>query len=117
VDHDRAGADLTTVWLQDLVEPSGTGCRLLVRLTPKSSRDAIQGVETLADGRVFLKARVRAVPEKGAANAALVRLLSKALRLPASAVGISAGATSRLKTVQIELDVAEVVAALADISS
>ena len=51
-----------------LIEPSGEGCRLLVRLTPKSSRDGLDGIDTLADGRLFLKARVRAVPEKGKAK-------------------------------------------------
>ncbi|MGY6708162.1 MAG: DUF167 family protein [Rhizobiaceae bacterium] len=85
-----------------LVEPVGEDCRLLVRLTPKSSADAVEGIEALADGRKYLKARVRAVPEKGKANAALVKLLASSLRLPASSIRIAAGASSRLKTVHIE---------------
>jgi uncharacterized protein YggU (UPF0235/DUF167 family) len=52
------------------------GLRLLVRLTPKAARDAIDGIETLADGRGVLNARVRAVPEHGKANGALLRLLA-----------------------------------------
>ena len=43
------------------------GVVLQVRLTPKSSRDALEGVEVLADGACVLKARVRAVPEDGKA--------------------------------------------------
>ena len=77
------------------------GIDLFIRLTPKSSMDRLEGVETLADGRSHLKARVRAVPENGAANAALERLVAKTLGVPASAVSVVAGGTSRLKTVRI----------------
>lgn len=80
------------------------GVELFVRLTPKSSRDAVEGVETAADGRSHLKARVRAVPEDGKANKALVRLLSDALGVPARAVAVVAGETARLKTVRIAGD-------------
>lgn len=77
------------------------GIDLYVRLTPKAAIDRIDGVETAADGQSHLKARVRAIPENGAANAALVRLLAKALDVPASAVSVVAGGTSRLKTLRI----------------
>ncbi len=75
------------------------GVALYVRLTPKGGRDALDGVETLADGRSVLKARVRAAPENGRANEALIALIAAALRVPKSAVAIRAGATSRIKTV------------------
>ena len=77
------------------------GIDLFVRLTPKAALDRIEGIETSADGRSHLKARVRAVPENGAANAALERLMAKALGVPASAVSVVAGGTSRLKTVRV----------------
>lgn len=83
------------------------GADLFVRLTPKSSRDAIEGVETTADGAAHVRARVRAVPEKGAANAALERLVARALGVPGGAVSVVAGGTSRLKTVRITGEVAE----------
>eukprot|EP01037_Dinobryon_pediforme_P032735 gene32735-37828_t len=54
------------------------GVRLRVRLTPKSSRDALDAQERLADGSVVLTARVRAVPEDGKANAALEALIAAA---------------------------------------
>lgn len=82
------------------------GLDLHVRLTPKSARDAIEGVETAADGRCHLKARVRAVPEDGKANKALVKLVAKEIGLPASAVEIVAGETARLKTLRLRGDTA-----------
>ncbi len=80
------------------------GIDLFVRLTPKSSVDRLEGVETSADGHSHLKARVRAVPEKGAANAALERLVAKTLAIPASAVSVIAGGTARLKTLRVAGD-------------
>ncbi|CDX30734.1 conserved hypothetical protein [Mesorhizobium sp. SOD10] len=77
------------------------GIDLFVRLTPKAALDRIDGVETAADGRSHLKAHVRAVPENGAANMALERMLAKALGVPASAVSVAAGGTSRLKTLRV----------------
>ena len=80
------------------------GLDLHVRLTPKSSVDAVEGIGTAADGRSHVNARVRAVPEKGAANAALEKLLARTLGVPASAVAVVAGGTARLKTVRIAGD-------------
>ena len=72
-----------------------------VRLTPKGGRDAVEGIATLADGCEIALAGVRAVPEDGAANAALVALLAKTFNRPKSAVAVVAGATARLKQVRI----------------
>ncbi|WP_214476274.1 DUF167 domain-containing protein [Mesorhizobium sp. dw_380] len=77
------------------------GIELFVRLTPKSSVDRLEGIETSADGRSHLKARVRAVPENGAANQALERLVAKAMGVPISAVSVVAGGTARLKTLRV----------------
>jgi uncharacterized protein (TIGR00251 family) len=80
------------------------GIELHLRLTPKSSRDALEGVETRADGARALKARVRAVPEDGKANDALIALVSKQLKLPASRIKLVSGATARQKTLFLEGD-------------
>lgn len=80
------------------------GVVVAVRLTPRAPRDRIAGTETLADGRTVLKARVRAVPEKGKANTALEALLAKALGVAPSAVSVVAGGRSRLKSVAVEGD-------------
>ncbi len=89
------------------------GLVLVVRLTPRGGRDAIDGVETMSDGKSVLKARVRAVPEDGKANAALVELIAKALRLPRSDVTLVSGQTSRLKTLEIAGHAAGLAEALA----
>ena len=80
----------------------GDGVELRVRLTPKSSRDGIEGVETAADGSSHLKARVRAVPEDGKANKALIRLLAGELGIPAGAIALVSGGTARLKTLRLD---------------
>jgi uncharacterized protein YggU (UPF0235/DUF167 family) len=72
-----------------------------VRLTPKGGRDAIDGIEQLSDGRAVLKARVRAAPSEGEANAALGKLISKALGIPPRDVSLVAGATGRIKRMAI----------------
>lgn len=92
------------------------GLALWVRLTPKGGRDAIEGVEALADGRRVLKARVRAAPEDGRANEALIELLAKALRTSKSSVSIAGGETGRVKKLFISGDPASLVEALAKLA-
>ena len=82
------------------------GVILKVRLTPKSSRDAIEGMEDFG-GEIVLKARVRAVPEQGRANAALVKLIAVWLKLPPSQVSVTQGGKSRIKHVAIEGDASD----------
>lgn len=79
----------------------GDACVIVhFRLRPKSSKDAIDGFAVLAQGPVF-QARVRAVPDKGQANLALVRLVSDWLSVPVRDCAIASGATSRLKAIRI----------------
>lgn len=75
---------------------------LRVRLQPKSSIDQLEGLARDADGRAYLKARVRAIAEKGKANAALEKLIAKAIKSPRSMVSVIKGNTNRIKTVRIE---------------
>ncbi len=95
----------------------GPSLVLSVRLTPKSARDEIGGLERLADGRTVLKVRVRALPHEGEANQALIRLLAKRLRLPAGAIRLEAGASSRLKTLVLTGDFEALAAELARLSA
>ncbi len=67
----------------------------------------IAGLETTAEGPAF-KARVRAIPEDGAANAALERLAAEWLQVPKSAAQLVAGAKSRLKSIAVGGDVKEI---------
>jgi uncharacterized protein (TIGR00251 family) len=77
------------------------GLAIAVRLSPKASRNAITGVDNVADGGCCLKARVTAVPENGRANAALVKLLAKEWRLAAGRVTVVSGSASRHKQILI----------------
>ena len=93
---------------------SGTagGVTLIVRLTPKGGRDAIDGTETLSDGHVVLKVRVRAAPREGEANEALCRLVAKAVDVPPRDVTLVTGATARIKRLAIAGDGPTLMAAL-----
>ena len=102
---------MTPAWLA-----APDGVMVTVRLTPKGGRDAIEGYETLADGRTVLKVRVRAAPHEGEANAALGRVLAKALAVPPRDVEIIGGHTSRIKRVKISGDAAALTLALEKIA-
>ena len=93
------------------------GIALSIRLTPKGGRDAIDGVELLADGRSILKARVRAAPSEGEANVALLRLIAKAAGVPPRDVALAAGATARIKRLTIAGDGPTLIAALEKIAA
>lgn len=93
------------------VDPRGT-LLLSVRLQPGASRRGIAGVETDADGVARLRVRVGEPPEGGRANAALAALIAKSLRLGKSAVSLTAGHTSRNKTLRIEGDPGAIAARL-----
>jgi hypothetical protein len=86
--------------------------RVEVRLTPRASSDVIEGETRLADGRRVLSARVRALPEKGAANEALLGLIAKGCGVARSRVSLVSGHGSRLKSVRIEGNPERLAAAL-----
>jgi len=82
---------------------------LVVRLTPRGGRDGADGWAADADGRPYLKVRVASAPVEGEANAALISFLAKRLGVSRSAVRLAAGATARLKRLEIDgVDEAEV---------
>ena len=85
-----------TVWTQ-----AGDDLLLNVRLTPGAAKDDLGGGWTDAHGARWLSARVRAVPEKGRANGALIALLSKRLDWPKGAILLESGDINRLKRLRI----------------
>ena len=87
---------------------------MALRVTPNASGDRIEGVALLGDERPVLKVRVTAVPDKGKANAAVVKLLAKAWGVPRSSLSIVAGEKDRNKTVQVAGDPADLTARLTD---
>ncbi|MCB9992400.1 MAG: DUF167 domain-containing protein [Hyphomicrobiaceae bacterium] len=74
---------------------------LFVRVTPNAKKDAIEAPAERDDGSWRLPVRVRAVPEEGAANRAVIALLSKAAGVPKSDIAVDSGTTARLKTIRI----------------
>ena len=83
---------------------SAQGVSVALRVTPRGGRDDIDGLETLADGRVVVKVRVRAIADGGEANRAVTELLARALGVPKADVRILSGATSRLKQIAVAGD-------------
>jgi uncharacterized protein (TIGR00251 family) len=79
----------------DLRETDG-GVLLPVQAQPQAGRNAFVGVH---GGR--LKVAVTQAPEKGKANAALVKLLAQSLGVSKSRVTLTAGETSAQKTFHI----------------
>ncbi len=82
---------------------SRDGLVLRVRVTPKSSKDVVERLETTPQGPA-LKVRVRAAPGKGAANAAVIETVAKWLGVAKSAVSLASGNTARVKNLSIAGD-------------
>ncbi len=74
---------------------------LAIRLTPRSAKERVGGVWQDEKGAQWLAASVRAVPEKGKANAALVRLIARYLSLAAKDITLESGDISRLKRLRL----------------
>jgi uncharacterized protein len=85
------------------------GLMLTVRVTPKASRNAIQGVMATPDGAV-LKVAVTAPADKGKANAAVTALLADAFSTAKSNVVLTAGETDRRKIFRVDGDPARLTA-------
>ncbi|MGI3184395.1 DUF167 domain-containing protein [Nioella aestuarii] len=82
----------------DLSALAVPGTRIAMRVTPKASRNALVPADT-SDGP--LRVYVTTAPESGKANAAVLKLLAKALGLPKSRLSIVQGETGRDKLVEI----------------
>ncbi len=70
--------------------------KLNIKAIPSSSKDCIAG--WLED---TLKIKVKAPPEKGKANKAIIKVLEKSLELPKGSIDITSGATSSRKVIEI----------------
>ena len=75
---------------------TGDGVRLRLRVKPGARRDRL----VKAHGGA-LKLEVRAAPERGKANAAVVALLAETLGIPRASITITSGHASQDKTVLI----------------
>lgn len=77
----------------DYIEKGGN-VTFKVQVVPRASRSEIVGEH---DGA--LRVRIAAPPVEGAANTELVRLLARVLGVPRNTIDITAGQTSKLKTI------------------
>jgi hypothetical protein len=78
------------------IDETGNGVRFSVHVQPRAARSGVAGVHGSA-----VKVRLQAPPVDGAANEALIALLAESLGVPRREVLILAGATSRLKRVEV----------------
>jgi len=81
---------------------------LPVKVTPRAAKPGIGSWRAGANGREELEIRVAEAPADGAANEAVVKLLSKALGISRAEVRIISGAASRHKRLSIPFDLDEV---------
>lgn len=77
---------------------------LAVRATPKSSTNAITGLQASSDGTMSLCVKVTAVADKGRANKAVIDVLAKTLAVPRSSFEIVRGGTDRNKLLRFSGD-------------
>ena len=74
-----------------------SGAALVVRVTPRASKNEI--VDILSDGTV--KVHLTAPPVEGKANAALLKLLAKVLDVPITKLEVVAGIGGRDKLISV----------------
>lgn len=82
--------------MSDLSHLARPGAEISVRVTPKASRNAV----VAEDGAI--RVYVTVVPEGGKANAAVAKLLAKALGVAKSRLVLVRGETARDKVFRIE---------------
>ncbi len=82
---------------REIISVTKTGTVLLqVLAQPRASKNKIVGVHDC-----FLKVKLTSPPVEGAANKALLRLLSKTLKIPVGKMSIKKGNQGRKKVVEI----------------
>ena len=75
---------------------------IALRLRPGASANRIDGIEKMADGGRRLCLRITAVPEKGKATQAMIKLLAKAWQVPGGTLLVVAGAKDRNKSLLLQ---------------
>ena len=84
-------------WPAFQLAPGPRGTVFLVRVSPGASREKVVGELGGA-----LKVSVTAAPEKGKANAALIKLLAKTMRVDRKKLSIVSGETRKTKRILLE---------------
>lgn len=70
-----------------------------VKVVPNSGKN-----RCIIDKTGQLKWYIKSLPEKGRANAELIKSIAKELKIPQNAVTIIAGGIARTKTIQVDVD-------------
>ena len=73
-----------------------------VRVSPRASRQAIEGVIRDADGAKMLKIAVNAPPDDGKANQAVLALLAKTIGIAKTRLTLVSGATGRKEIIRLD---------------
>ncbi|MGJ8529455.1 DUF167 family protein [Maritalea sp.] len=79
-----------------------SGLEVFVRVTPNANKDQVGKVELRDNGEAYLALRVRAVPDKGQANKAVIALFAKHFGLRKSDIDIVRGQQGRQKTLSVK---------------
>lgn len=69
----------------------------------QASENMMQGLYADEKGRLYLKAFIRADPEKDRAHKALIRLMAKEWRMPQSSIRMMHGKAQRLKIFTLDI--------------
>ena len=74
---------------------------LRIKVIPNSNTNEIKEIMTDDSGEETIKIKIKAIPEKGKANAELIKFLSKELEIKKSNISIISGKTDRIKLIRI----------------
>jgi uncharacterized protein YggU (UPF0235/DUF167 family) len=86
--------------------------RIRIQAHAGARRDAVEGLRAQADGGVALHVSVRAAPEGGKANEAIVALLAREWHVPKRAIRLVSGSADRRKLLHLAGDPAALLAHL-----
>ena len=90
--------------MEDFLKQVDDGVIIRTRVTPNAKKDIIECSEIRDDGLAYLKIKTRAIPEDGKANAAVIKIIAKAIGIPKSEIVIKSGHTSRIKILLVNAD-------------
>ena len=88
--------------MSDLSHLATPGARFAVRVTPRASRNAVTVEDRGADQGTVIRIHTNAPPADGAANAAVRKLLAKALGVAPTRLTLERGAASRDKLFRLD---------------
>jgi uncharacterized protein (TIGR00251 family) len=88
--------------LQDYLIDQNNCYHLHIKLTPNAKFDKIDGTFIDENNLEHVKIYTTAIPEDNKANKQLIKIVSKALKVPKTKISLFKGDKSRLKTLKIE---------------